>query len=59
MSNNNNVLFLREEYGDGQGTYIYPNGGETIGEFKENPWNTIDYDKNGNILRKIVNGEIQ
>ena len=42
---------------DGQGTYSVPDGGETIGEFKENPWNTIDYDKDGNILGKYVNGE--
>jgi len=26
MSIKQNVLFLGEEYGDGQGTYIYPNG---------------------------------
>jgi len=26
MSIKKNVLFLGEEYGDGQGTYIYPNG---------------------------------
>ena len=83
MSNKKNVLFLREEYGDGQGTYIYPNGekyvgdwkngkyhghgtytfsdgGKGIGDFREdNPWNITEYDKNGNIIGKIVNGEQQ
>ena len=34
MSNKKNVLFLREEYGDGQGTYIYPNGEKYVGDFK-------------------------
>ena len=35
MSNKKNVLFLREEYGDGQGTYIYPNGEKYVGGFKD------------------------
>ena len=34
MSNNKNVLFLREEYGNGQGTYIYPNGEKYVGNWK-------------------------
>ena len=34
MSNKKNVLFLREEYGDGQGTYIYPNGEKYVGDWK-------------------------
>jgi len=34
MSNNKNILFLREEYGDGQGTYIYPNGEKYEGDWK-------------------------
>ena len=34
MSNNKNVLFLREEYGNGQGTYIYPNGEKYEGDWK-------------------------
>ena len=34
MSKNKNVLFLREEYGDGQGTYIYPNGEKYEGDWK-------------------------
>ena len=34
MSNKKNILFLREEYGDGQGTYIYPNGEKYVGDWK-------------------------
>ena len=34
MSNKKEVLFLREEYGDGQGTYIYPNGEKYLGDWK-------------------------
>ena len=34
MSNNKNILFLREEYGNGQGTYIYPNGEKYEGDWK-------------------------
>ena len=28
------VLFLKEEYADGQGTYIYPNGEKYVGDWK-------------------------
>ncbi|MDP6250028.1 MAG: hypothetical protein QGH26_04350 [Candidatus Pacebacteria bacterium] len=40
MSNKKNVLFLREEYGDGQGTYIYHHGFKYVGEWKDNK-NTV------------------
>jgi len=41
----------------GQGTYSYPDGRKGIGEFRENkPWNITEYDKNGNITKKYVNG---
>ena len=44
----------------GQGTYTFSNGGKGIGDFREdNPWNITEYDKNGNIIGKIVNGEQQ
>ena len=80
MSNNKNVLFLREEYGNGQGTYIYPNGekyegdwkngkyhghgtyswsngNKYVGEWKDDEeWNITEYDKEGTIIGKIVNG---
>ena len=35
MSNKKNVLFLREEYGDGHGTFTYPDGIMYVGEFKD------------------------
>ena len=81
MSNKKNVLFLREEYGDGQGTYIYPNGEKYVGDWKNGkyhghgtytwsdgrkyfgewkdgkPWNGTEYDKNGNVTSKFVNGK--
>ena len=81
MSNKKEVLFLREEYGEGRGKYTYPhgekyegewekgkyhgqgtktflNGDKYIGEFKKNePWNISVYDKNGNLIEKVVNGE--
>ena len=41
----------------GQGTYTFPDGGKLVGEFREDaPWNITDYDKNGNIKAKYVNG---
>ena len=39
MSNNKNVLFLREEYGDGQGTFTYPNGEKYVGDWKNGKYN--------------------
>ena len=34
------------------------NGDKYVGEFKENePWNITVYDKNGNLIEKVVNGE--
>ena len=44
----------------GHGTYTLSNGGKAVGEFREgNDWNTKEYDKNGNILGKWVNGKFQ
>ena len=34
MSKNRNILFLREEYGEGQGTFTY-NVGKYVGEWKK------------------------
>jgi len=43
---------------NGQGTFTFLNGDKGIGEFRDdNPWNITDYDKNGNIIGKFVNGE--
>jgi len=44
----------------GQGSYTFPSGEKYVGEWKKgNPWNITGYDKNGNIIGKIVNGEQQ
>ena len=41
----------------GHGKFSVPNGHHILGQFKEQkPWNTIEYDKNGVIVGKIVNG---
>ena len=41
----------------GQGTYTFPSGKTGVGEFKgDKPWIITEYDKNGNIIRKWVNG---
>ena len=34
MSNKKEVLFLREEYGEGRGKYIYPHGGKYEGDWR-------------------------
>jgi len=44
----------------GQGTLTSRFEKEYIGEFKEGTlWNITEYDKNGNILTKTINGEKQ
>jgi hypothetical protein len=50
----------KDEKRNGQGSYYYPSGEKYAGEWKNgNPWNITGYDKNGNIIGKIVNGEQQ
>ena len=42
---------------NGQGTYTSPVGGTFIGEWKDGrEWNGTEYDKDGNIQVKFVNG---
>jgi len=42
----------------GQGTWTWSNGQKDVCEFRgDKHWNTTNYDKNGNILGKWVNGE--
>ena len=42
---------------NGQGTWYLSNGNKWIGEMKNGrDWNTTGYDKNGNIIGKVVNG---
>ena len=45
---------------NGQGTQLFPDGSKYVGEVWDGKmWNGIRYDKDGNILGKIVNGEQQ
>ena len=42
----------------GQGTYTWSDGRKYVGEWKDGkPWNGKEYDKNGNITSKFVNGK--
>ncbi len=42
----------------GQGTMISTDGTKWVGEFRENKrWNIREYDNNGNITGKYVNGK--
>ena len=42
----------------GQGTFTFSWGDKYVGKWKNGlPWNGTDYDKNGKIYRKIVNGK--
>ena len=42
---------------NGQGTLTYTDGRNGVGEWRENkPWNITEYNKNGNITGKYVNG---
>ena len=42
----------------GQGTYTFPDGRKYVGEWKNGKrWNGTEYDKDGNIQYKYVNGE--
>ena len=54
------VVLIIPPYGkeNGQGTCTWSNGQKDVGEFRgDKHWNTTNYDKNGNILGKWVNGE--
>ena len=45
---------------DGQGKYTFPDGRKSVGEFKDgDPWNIKEYDKEGTLIGKIVNGVSQ
>ena len=50
----------KEHLKHGQGTMTLKNGKKYVGEWKnDKEWNGIHYDKNGNIIFKIVNGKIE
>ena len=43
---------------NGQGTHTYPDGSKFEGNYKDDwEWNGTQYDKNGNITGKYVNGK--
>ena len=43
---------------NGQGTFTFSDGRKGVGEFRnDRPWNIIDYDKDGKIIGRYVNGE--
>ena len=43
---------------NGQGTETLPDGRKYVGEWKDNSkWNITFYDKDGNIIKKYVNGK--
>ena len=43
---------------NGQGTHTYPDGSKFEGDYKDDwEWNGTQYDKNGNIKYKYVNGK--
>ena len=45
---------------NGHGTHTYSNGKKYVGEWKAgSPWIGTQYDKNGNIIGKWVNGKFQ
>ena len=45
---------------NGQGTFTYPNGEKYVGEWKNSKfWNVTGKDIDGNIIGKVVNGELQ
>ena len=42
----------------GQGTYTWSDGRKYVGEWNEDKeWNGTEYDKNGNITYKFLNGK--
>ena len=42
----------------GQGTYTWSDGSKYVGEYKDGKrWKGTEYDKNGNIFLKYVNGK--
>ena len=69
MSKNKDVIFTSPrggkyegEYKDGkrngQGTYTYSDGEKYVGKWKNGkPWNGTEYDKDGKITKKYVNGK--
>ena len=54
----NKVFFLREENGDGQGTFTYSDGNKYEGEWKNGKrCNGTEYNKYGKMIGKYVKGK--
>ena len=50
----------KDGFYEGQGTWFFSNGRKIVGETRYSiKWNTITYDKDGNIIEKIVAGKQQ
>ena len=48
----------KDGFPNGQGTYTFPNGKKGLGEFRDGrPWNITEYNKDGDITGKYVNGK--
>ena len=60
MSNKKEVLFLREEYGEGRGKFTYPNGEKYVGEWKNGKFHghgTLTLPDELKIVGKYKDGE--
>ena len=61
MSNKKEVLFLREEYGEGRGKYTYPHGDKYEGEWKNGEFHgqgTITWSDGKKYVGEWKNGEV-
>ena len=51
-------MYVQYIYSNGKGTYTFFGGYKIIGKWKDSKiWNGKEYDKNGNIKYKYVNGK--
>ena len=60
MSNKKEVLFLREEYGEGRGKYIYPHGGKYEGDWRNGKYHgqgTLTYPEGDEYVGEFKDGE--
>ncbi len=50
---------FKDDKPNGQGTYTWSDGSKYVGEWKGGEmWNGTIYDKDGNIIKKVVNGKM-
>jgi len=60
MSNKKEVLFLREEYGEGRGKYIYPHGGKYEGDWRNGKYQgqgTLTYPNGDKYVGEFKDGK--